>query len=166
MRLFIASPVVLEGYEAIREDFAGLVEGRWVKASQLHLTWLFLGEQEDFRPFAELTERIGGLSGAVPLRGLGTFGRPPKILYASARAEVLYHKAKAFADAGCDMSRFRPHVTLCRIKHIDDTKRFWQTKKRYRKQEIGTILPEIILFESILTPEGPKYRKLTGNEAG
>ena len=41
-----------------------------------------------------------------------------------------------------------------------------QTKKRYRKQEIGTILPEIILFESILTPKGPKYRKLTGNEAG
>ncbi len=160
MRLFIASPVVLEDYTGVREDFAACVEGKWVEEPQLHLTWLFLGEQEDFVPYAKLVERIGGLSGAVALQGLGAFGRPPKILYAALHSKMLYRKAKAFADAGYDMERFRPHVTLCRIRHIDDTKQFWQTKKLYRRKRIGHILPEMILYESVLTSQGPKYRKL------
>ena len=163
MRLFIASPVVLEDYRGVREDFADCVEGKWVEEPQLHLTWLFLGEQEDFVPYAELVERIGGLSGAVPLQGLGAFGRPPKILYAASHSKTLYRKARGFADAGCDMERFRPHVTLCRIRHIDNTKQFWQTRKRYRGRHIGSILPQIILYESVLTKEGPKYKKLAEN---
>jgi len=43
MRLFIASPVIFDNYASLKEDFEGIIEGKWVDEKNLHLTWVFLG---------------------------------------------------------------------------------------------------------------------------
>ncbi|MEG1555286.1 MAG: 2'-5' RNA ligase family protein, partial [Bacteroidales bacterium] len=54
---------------------------------------------------------------------------------------------------------FVPHITLGRIKKVDDKKHFWKlidTSKPDFTQVIS--IDEIILFQSKLTPSGPLYK--------
>ena len=53
MRLFIASPVVLDDYSSIKEDFKNIIEGKWVEEQNLLLTWGFLGELNHEKPIID-----------------------------------------------------------------------------------------------------------------
>lgn len=160
MRLFIASPAIIENYTSIREQFSPALRGKWPNAAMLHLTWVFLGEEPDPEPFLIRLRTITPLGGEIPLRSLGTFGHPPRILYAAADASELSETRRAFEATGFDMSRFRPHVTLCRIKNITDKITFGELEEKYRGKILGKILPEIALYQSTLTDKGPIYKKL------
>jgi 2'-5' RNA ligase len=162
MRLFIASPVRIINYDEIRERFAPLIEGKWVMRENLHLTWVFLGE----RPESELSQimarlqEVEGLRDSVKLRGLGSFGRPAKILYASAKERSLYKKASQLRAAGFENHRFHPHVTLCRIKKVIKKEEFFEVLHAFEGVEIGEIESAIHLYRSILREEGAHYRIL------
>ncbi|WP_457608419.1 RNA 2',3'-cyclic phosphodiesterase [Nitratifractor sp.] len=162
MRLFIASPVILYDYTSIRRDFSTILNGKWVEERNLHLTWVFLGEQESTEPILERMKEIAPLSCPVLLSSLGLFGTPPHILYSSSRTRKLHRKAREFVEAGIELRHFNPHVTLCRIKKIRDWKRFKKMNGVFIGKVTGMILPEILLFESRLSPEGPIYRELGG----
>ena len=88
---------------------------------------------------------------------MGYFGRPPRVLFAKAEEKILYNKAREFKEAGFDLYRFKPHITLCRIKTIHDYKAYKEKLKTYREKALGLILPEINLDQSTLTAEGAEY---------
>jgi 2'-5' RNA ligase len=96
----------------------------------------------------------------VRIAELGYFGRPPKIFFAKAEEKVLYEKAKIFKESGFDRYRFKPHITLCRIKQIDDYKRYKEVMKSYREKLLGEILPKITLYQSELSGKGAEYTAL------
>jgi 2'-5' RNA ligase len=160
VRLFIASKAVLLDYAQLREDFEGIVSGKWVEEENLHLTWYFAGEVADPMPLLEKLSQIPPLSSPIPLKGLGIFGRRHKILHVEARDKRLYKKASEFKKAGFEIGRFHPHVTLCRIKRIHDKEAFWQKMKEYRHRKLGEITQVIALYESTLTQKGPIYRRI------
>ncbi len=160
MRLFIASPAVLEDFTAVRERFSDSIKGKWVEEENLHLTWVFLGEVPDPKPFIEVFAALSPLFDKVPVRGLGYFGRPPRLLYAGVRSRVLFDKLAAFEQTGLKIERFKPHITLCRIKKVADRNLFGSEVKRYKNRTLGYLLPEIALYESRLTEKGAVYRKL------
>jgi len=112
MRLFIASPVILDDYAAIQKEFDGIIEGKWVEEENLHLTWVFLGEVADATPVAKKLSEITPIESEVSIASLGYFGRPPRILYAKAESTLLYDKAREFREAGFDLYRFKPHITI------------------------------------------------------
>ncbi|WP_295419463.1 RNA 2',3'-cyclic phosphodiesterase [Sulfurovum sp.] len=157
MRLFIASPVQLDHYASIKEDFQDVIEGTWVKEENLHFTWVFLGAVKEVAPVIEKLKSISALDRKVSIAKLGFFGRPPKIFFAKAEEKQLYEKAKEFKEVGFDLYRFKPHVTLCRIKTIHDYKAYKKKLKEYREKTLGCILPEINLYESRLSSEGAEY---------
>jgi len=157
MRLFIASPVRLENYTGIKSDFNDIFSGKWVEENNLHLTWIFLGNVTDSKTVIKKMQKIQTLEREMDIAELGFFGRPPRILFAKAEEKLLYNKARAFKEAGFDLYRFKPHITLCRIKTIHDYKAYKEKLKEYRKKVLGLILPEINLYESTLTSEGVKY---------
>ena len=161
MRLFIASPVKLDDYKSIQEDFAEIIEGKWVEEENLHLTWIFLGEVEDPAPVMKKLQEISPLEAEVKIESLGYFGRPPRVFFAKAEEKRLYVKAKEFKEAGFDLYRFKPHITLCRIKHIHDHKAYKEKLKEYREQKLGLILPEINLYRSVLTDKGAMHTKIS-----
>jgi len=160
MRLFIASPVIIDAYTNIKADFEGIIEGRWVEDENLHLTWVFLGETDDPKPAMEKLAAIRSLSRSVESTELGYFGRPPRVFFAKAESKLLYDKAQEFKEAGFELYRFKPHITLCRIKHIHNYKAYKEILKSYRKKRVGTVLPQIHLYKSELTSAGPIHTKL------
>jgi len=160
MRLFIASSAKLYDYSAIREDFSAVLRGKWVEEENLHLTWVFLGERSSPEPFLALLEEIADLRSSCALQALGSFGRPPHILYTRSFDKLIYKKAESFQALGIPMERFKPHVTLCRIKKIEEWRAFKNLRKKYQGKKLGEILPEIALYQSTLTEKGPIYKKI------
>jgi len=160
MRLFIASPVRVDDYPALMADFSAILEGKWVEEENLHLTWIFLGTQNSPEPIIKKMRALPPLQEAYPLTGLGTFDHPPRILFARSHERILYDRAREFRKRGFDLTRFTPHVTLCRIKKIRNYKRFKELKKDYEEKILGEIVPEIALYESVLTKERAYYKKI------
>lgn len=165
MRLFIASPVIIDNYASIKEDFEDIIEGKWVDEKKLHLTWLFLSEHPTLSDTKEKMAPLTNLESEVEIAELGYFGTPPRILFANAEQKALYEKAREFKAAGFDLYRFKPHITLCRIGKILDYKAYKEKMKTYREKPLGTILPQIILYESKRTSRGMKYQSLYEVEA-
>ncbi len=157
MRLFIASPIILDDYTSIQEDFKDIIEGKWVEEENLHLTWVFLGDKKNEKPIIEKLQKISLLESEVSIEEMGYFGRPPRVLFAKAEEKPLYNKAREFKEVGFGLYRFKPHITLCRIKTIHDYKAYKEKLKTYREKALGLILPEINLYESTLTSEGAEY---------
>ena len=57
-----------------------------------------------------------------------------------------------------DRQNFVPHLTIGRIKYVDDKKYFNQIIERYSASDIQKVsVTEIYLYESILRKEGPIY---------
>jgi 2'-5' RNA ligase len=158
MRLFIASPVILDDYTSIKEDFKDIIEGKWVEEDNVHLTWVFLGDVKEVKPVIDRLQGISPLEQQTRMQELGYFGRPPKIFFARSEEKALYDKAREFRDSGFDLYRFKPHITLCRIKTIHDYRAYKEKLKTYRERSLGVILPEINLYESTLSSEGAEYR--------
>ena len=160
MRLFIASPAILYDYTALQRDFSRVLEGKWVEEADLHLTWIFLGEQDSADPWLTMLQRIDPLDCPALLRGLGSFGRPPRIFHAKAKEKILYRKAARMRHTGFELYRFTPHATLCRIKRITDWRGYKELLETYREKIIGEVKTEIALYESDLCPDGAIYRKV------
>jgi len=145
MRLFIASPVKFDDYASIQEDFKDIIEGKWVKEENLHLTWVFLGDLKNENPIIDKLKKISPLESEVGIEEMGYFGRPPRVLFARTEEKLLYNKAREFKEAGFDLYRFKPH------------KAYKEKLKKYREKALGLILPEINLYESTLTSKGAEY---------
>jgi 2'-5' RNA ligase len=157
MRLFIASPVILNNYSTIRDDFEDIIEGKWVKKEHLHLTWVFLGNRTDEASIIGRMQSIRVLEREAKITGVGHFGRPPRLLFANAADKILHSKATEFKEAGFDLHHFKPHITLCRIKRIHDYHSYKKLMNKYAGKALGTVKREIVLYESRLYREGPDY---------
>lgn len=160
MRLFIASPVLLDDYAAIKEEFKDIIEGTWVEEENLHMTWVFLGEKPKAHATIAKMSSLASLECEVEIAELGYFGRPPRVFFAKAEQKALYEKARHLKEAGFDLYRFKPHITLCRIKAIHDYRAYKEKIKEYREKKLGIILPQIVLYESKQTSKGLEYRNI------
>ncbi len=152
MRLFIATPVKLPIYGAIKNSLSKYIEGKWVEGWNLHLTHKFIGEDESEKYKVKLKVK----SGKFKVKGIGTFGDC-----------ILYLKADIDDDINRQINEkfglendkpFKPHVTLCRIKSIKD-KKFWDELKKYGNLEFEVPL-EVYLYKSTLTKKGAVYEKI------
>ncbi len=159
MRLFIASPIILNDYASIKEDFKNIIEGKWVEEENLHLTWVFLGDVEDEKPVIDKLKTISPLERNIRIKELGYFGRPPRVFFSKSEEKDLYLKAKEFKNAGFTLYRFKPHITLCRIKTIHNYKAYKEKLKAYREKTLGIVLPEIALYENTFTSTGVNYQR-------
>jgi len=145
---------------------------KWVDINNIHLTLKFLGETPN-EQIPNIVEKLGKISlkhsnFSLEFRDIGIFGssyKPRMIWIGVEENKVLLSLAKdiliGMDDIGFkrDRQNFVPHLTLGRIKFIDDKNRFQQIITKYsstkmEKQEIT----EFNLYESILKREGPEYK--------
>lgn len=145
---------------------------RWVIPENLHITLKFFGETPEHHIPAiklALKESINDISSfAFEVKDIGVFGssyKPKAIWFGidpkneiEALVTSIYHE---LSQIGIDPDRqnFVPHLTLARMKFVEDKKIFQQV---IDKQKEGLIQKEEVnkfhLFESILRPDGPEYR--------
>lgn len=174
MRLFVALELPEEARQAIAERVAAerdrFPAASWVRAPQLHLTLLFLGEIDD----AALGETVAALSGAelpaptspVSVGAAGAFPErgPLRVIWLGLEpAGELARLAEAlrFAATGArlpfDARPFHSHVTLARCRTP------WPPALR---GELAGLEPELrpcfvpasaSLISSVPGPSGPSY---------
>jgi len=161
MRLFVGSFATIYDYLGIKREFS-FVEGKWVEKRNLHLTYHFIGEVETPVLLIKQLAKIKYEPQQIPIKALGFFGSPPKILYAKASSDTLYNLAKEIKEAvgAKETKPFIPHITLCRIKRIKNFEKFIKKIRSFEHKTIGTMQVRIELIQSHLTPKGPIYRTI------
>ena len=156
--MFLALRAALSDYDELRSDFEGIVEGRWSKEENLHATICYFGNAYTLE---ELLERLPMAFEKVGPLGLTSLDYFPhnNILYAKPQG----YELDALHSSVCDLfsleqaKAFTPHVTLMRMKKINDKKAFNQVLKSYTDIEIGTTETTVELMQSHFSPSGVKY---------
>lgn len=152
----------------------GLQGVRWVGKENFHFTLKFLGGVEEGR----VAEIAGALEGAaralapfsVAGRGVGVFPdiRRARVLWVGLVGEGLVSLAEAVEGAleplGFEREKrdFRPHLTLGRWRDAERRSELLKKEiERWRDYEFGeSRVDEVVLFQSILRPEGALYSPL------
>jgi 2'-5' RNA ligase len=55
---------------------------------------------------------------------------------------------------------FKAHLTLARVKFVDDKAKFLQQLKEIKTERLTFVVERFVLKESILSPNGPIYKDL------
>ncbi len=178
MRLFVAVDVPDEIKEKLYRD-AMLLKGSGIRASyparsSYHITLKFLGEVAEER----VKEIIDALTGAfdhiapfeASVEGRGVFPgfRNPRVVWGGVRDNGGFSALKEAVDRALEVLGFErddkpfvPHITLGRVKKasMEDKRiirQFCEGKVSYGSLTVG----EVILYRSILKPEGAEYKKI------
>lgn len=146
----------------------------WVEPHNIHLTLKFFGDTpEDAIP--QINEAFGTISSrhqpfGIQIGSVGIFGssyQPRVIWFGISNPEPMEKLAEdvlsTMNDLGFprDEQHFRPHVTIGRIKQVNDRKQFQKIIDQFRDTELQSMaVHQFELMESRLTPAGPIYTVL------
>jgi 2'-5' RNA ligase len=170
-RLFVAIDVP----DAIKDQLLALCAGvpgaKWVQRAQLHLTLRFVGEVESAK-FQQIKAALGDVQSApfsMTLRGVGQF--PPKraarVLWVGVDAPPTLNQLQAQVETTLSRLDFPPeerpfsaHLTLARLKTAPPPSAVESYLSRHAAfQSESFPITEFILYSSILSPQGPTYRR-------
>lgn len=177
-RLFIGVPVLPEPQllEAIRKLKSGLATEQinWVKPENLHFTFQFLGDtheskiSEIIKALHETCGKFHPVSGL--LKGISYFSQQgnPRVIFTELQGmpEMKYMAAEIHKNTEPlgfipDHRQFKPHLTLGRIKYLKNKLQFFKLVDSYKEFVFQNLTAnQIILFESILRPQGPVYNAI------
>ena len=178
MRLFIASTFPPEVIRALAEQVSRvrpkLPQGSWVKPESQHLTYAFLGEQDE-SIVAKLDPLMKRELAPIEkfdatLHGCGFFPNPRRarvgwvgVNPAEAFSETAAAVRRAVTDAGVELDRadFRPHLTLVRIRDSWPPaciETFQTALKNFQSQPFP--VESVTLYSSKLNPQGAVHTAL------
>ena len=180
LRLFIAlplTPIVEQKLEQVSSElsrFGGKV--KWVNPKNIHVTIRFLGETEETLVGAigdhldSIASRHDVIKTAIDrLGGFPNLSKPRVIwagLSGEQEIEALTNLAteveQAMRDLGFEPEnkRFRPHLTLARVKAPKGLEQLVAELKSYQLDPTPLRLDRLVLFKSTLTAQGPIYERL------
>ena len=152
----------------------------WVDPDNLHLTLKFFGDTPVHKEEA-IIEALHKAAACCPpfsfrVAGCGTFGnaRLPRVLWLGIREAEGLHRLYDCVNQELrplgyepDRSLYLPHLTIGRIKHMEDTSLLREILAAYEDMEFGqTDVRTFYLFQSILRPSGSEYNILETFEPG
>jgi len=143
----------------------------WVNPTNIHITLKFFGETgEDKIPaisnrLKEIASKYSTFS--MLLRGIGIFGSSykPRVVWIGidpnptlvGLGQDILNEMESLGFER-DRQNFVPHLTLGRIKYIDNKQRFFELIGKFKEVKIATeTVNEFHLIESKLSPTGPSY---------
>lgn len=146
----------------------------WVPENNFHLTLRFLGDTtpEQLVAMHSSLEQLSNQFYAFDFQisGTGTFGSKgnPRVLFVNIQfPEVMRSLVNEIEEAVVsvgfheELKPFRPHLTLGRIKHLENRTRFLQIVNEIPQLDYQNVrVSEFILYQSILQPSGPIYKTL------
>ncbi|WP_345991720.1 hypothetical protein [Sulfurimonas sp. HSL-1716] len=156
--LFLSLKAQLNDYEKIQSDFGGLVTGRWTPIENLHVTVGFFANKFSIE---ELLERVPPL--LVPINSFKLCGldyfTSNKIFYAKSESSELTSLVASLNDAFSlgGTKQFTAHVTLMRVKSVENKAAFEKMLRSYDKKELGRVDNVFELIQSHRHPNGANY---------
>jgi RNA 2',3'-cyclic 3'-phosphodiesterase len=147
---------------------------KWVETTNIHITLKFFGETEESR-IAEIIEGLNMVATKHKpfkfyIKGAGVFGSSydPRVIWFGIKenkelqnlsTDVL--NSMEMIGWAKDRQNIIPHLTMGRIKHVDDKTKLKELVSKNREVDIQEeSLNEFYLYESILKPQGPIYNIL------
>jgi 2'-5' RNA ligase len=144
---------------------------KWVSFTQFHITIQFLGDTDETHISAinhhlkEITRNFEGFTLKTGNPGVFRNIRDPNVLWLDihknpALSELKSRIEQRLEEFGykSDNRPFHPHLTIGRIKHLNNTQnlaRIIENKRDRIFQEIK--IDHLVFYESILKQEGPEY---------
>ncbi len=170
MRLFIAIPVP----EPVQEHFLFLQkqlpsDAKITKVKAFHLTLKFLGEVDESK-LAVIKQQLATVSFdafTAKLAGTGIFPdeKMIRVVWVGLEpADIIKNLQKAIDESLKDFfeldTRFHPHITLGRVKHVEDKQAFRESVQKLQVEPLEFPVTSFELIKSTLTKEGPVYEVL------
>jgi 2'-5' RNA ligase len=163
---------------ALQEQLAKTgTEVKWVERENLHVTLLFLGEvdERDLPAVCKAVTDVAQQTLTFPMsvERASCFGSPrrPRTLWAGVgegtQAACTLHDALELPllELGCyrrEERQFTPHITLGRVKSNRPTDKLAAALAKNAGWQGGeTLVREVLVMGSELTPEGPVYTVLS-----
>lgn len=149
-----------------------LLNVRWVKPQNLHLTLAFLGwlKSEEVDKLKQITKEVANQTAPFVLhpKGLGVFPdrKRAKVLWIGVEDEeilkiinqTLYRKLVQ-NNFKLDTRGFSPHITIARFKEKANEKMITLAFDKFKDSTFGKIkVTSIDIMESQLKKDGPVYR--------
>lgn len=177
-RTFIAIKIPLSNsIEKVFTDFTNSLQAekiKWVDPHQLHVTLKFLGDTDEsvIPDIGKKLEKVCSNTQSIilSLKGVGVFKnyRYPRVIWLGIeRNEALQDLQQKIEEAMIDFNfepenrEFRPHLTLGRIKWIDNISLLKQSISKYEEEDFGICeINEVLYYKSDLTQQGPIYTTL------
>jgi RNA 2',3'-cyclic 3'-phosphodiesterase len=176
-RLFLAinlsQQVNQDIFDAVHEVQSSHLKLNWLKKENYHLTLKFLGET----PSLLIPSVISAVQSILPAHpefqveafGVGAFPRESHARVIWVGIRDLQSRLKKLAEEidtalvplGFQKEKkgFRPHLTICRLR---EPKNVLPVLNSFRRESFGiSLLKEVILYESHLTPTGSFYTPLS-----
>jgi 2'-5' RNA ligase len=177
-RLFIATKYQLSNSHltllADLKRFMHNDEVVWVNVPLQHITLRFLGATPEplVQPVADMLTAIAQevSTFSLSMNKLGVFGSryAPRVIWLGFEHFEAYQQLfdkleNRLLSMGFEANYGNtvPHLTLGRIRKIDNKKRFWSWITEHAAIEPQKVtFDELTLFQSFLTPQGPVYKPL------
>jgi 2'-5' RNA ligase len=184
IRAFIAvdldDPVIKKICNVVEILKSRITEIRWLRKENLHLTLKFLGNiaESQVEPIAAALRHSLGLFSpcTISAKGLGVFPdfRRPKILWVGLTGDQLVQLAAEIESALMPLGftpenrAFTPHLTIGRWREGSrPAKNLRQEIDSLNDFEFGACaVRQIVLFQSVLKPEGASYSELRTIQLG
>ncbi|MBD3403958.1 RNA 2',3'-cyclic phosphodiesterase [candidate division GN15 bacterium] len=179
-RLFIALPLgepmerALGGIMTDLKKSGGAV--KYVDPRNCHLTVRFLGDTDEqlIPELKAVLDRAAAKYAAIEttIDRLGAFPnlKRPRVFWAGLARDESVEPLTALAEdieKGVqalgfepDNKKFKPHLTLARVKRPDGLRELCDTVRDYRFKVLPLTCDRLVLFKSELTPKGPVYTRL------
>ena len=148
---------------------------KWTNSDNIHITLAFLGDTEEkmikkiSSMLKDQCERTGRFE--LILKGSGVFRslRDPRIIWTGIESSEELIRLSYLIVAGLKSLNirmedrpFNPHLTIGRIKHLNDTEALKCLIKQFQTTQIQIVpVKDVILYESILLQSGPIYKPIT-----
>ena len=169
-----AKQIIAEHISLLKREFTDL-RVNWERAEKLHITLRFLGETE-VSLLEELKRRIsldaaGVESFCFTIAGSGVFPgiRNPRVLWLGVQEHSgSLRKLQRSIDNSCvalgfkpEQREFKPHLTIARIRDAQMAHKLVKFHLE-TKFEAGVVeVREVVIYESLLSPQGSVYRVLS-----
>jgi 2'-5' RNA ligase len=148
---------------------------KWVDFNNLHVTLGFIGSTEDLvvkQVIHMLKDKFTGFGNIeFSIAGLGVFKsfKDPKIIFSGIenREKLVsaYETTKEGLnelDIKLEERQFNPHLTIGRIKALENKKNFQELIQGYSGKEFQQVtITEVVYYESVLLPTGPIYKPIS-----
>ena len=157
------------------------LDGRFAKTQSIHLTLQFLGNvvEEQITPIEKILQETGreAMPFSLEVKRLGVFPnlKRPRVLWVGIQPVdilsdlqvKLQKRLKPLGFPGEDRP-FHPHLTLLRLKSRRNLSGLVEYLEGEGKgEQVGVFnVEEVHLYQSILKPDGARYRKLATARLG
>lgn len=170
MRVFVGVPITEELKKKIlpfqKEILSSGADVKLVSPEQLHFTLKFLGEIKDVNNVVLKLRELRKKKFSVEVKDVGVFPseKVVHVVWAGSESEEFVSLVKAVQDALNDVRKedYRdvvPHLTVARVRSSKNIRKLLDVIKSFKGKSFGTLVVDrFVLYESVLTAQGPVYK--------